>query len=96
MQFFCFFLYYPYLLRATDYEVHKEFLFLYLILIDRIIVLFLDQGCFRRNVTVVTIYASLGEEALCHSLNEVCLCLPQLNSKFSVLEIAIPEIIDLV
>lgn len=33
--------------------------------------LFLLQGCFRRNVTVVTIYASLGEEALCHSLNEV-------------------------
>lgn len=31
----------------------------------------LYQGCFRRNVTVVTIYASLGEEALCHSLNEV-------------------------
>ncbi|TKY74274.1 Long chain acyl-CoA synthetase 9 [Spatholobus suberectus] len=28
------------------------------------------QGCFRRNLTVVTIYASLGEEALCHSLNE--------------------------
>ncbi|KAF2291396.1 hypothetical protein GH714_023624 [Hevea brasiliensis] len=28
------------------------------------------QGCFRRNVTVVTIYASLGEDALCHSLNE--------------------------
>lgn len=28
------------------------------------------QGCFRRNVTAVTIYASLGEEALCHSLNE--------------------------
>ncbi|GLT49820.1 hypothetical protein SLA2020_233510 [Shorea laevis] len=28
------------------------------------------QGCFRRDVTVVTIYASLGEEALCHSLNE--------------------------
>ncbi|XP_041010441.1 long chain acyl-CoA synthetase 9, chloroplastic-like isoform X2 [Juglans microcarpa x Juglans regia] len=28
------------------------------------------QGCFRCNVTVVTIYASLGEEALCHSLNE--------------------------
>lgn len=28
------------------------------------------QGCFRRNVTVVTIYASLGEEALCYSLNE--------------------------
>uniref|UniRef100_A0A2P2JA64 AMP-dependent synthetase/ligase domain-containing protein n=1 Tax=Rhizophora mucronata TaxID=61149 RepID=A0A2P2JA64_RHIMU len=28
------------------------------------------QGCFRRNVTVVTIYASLGEAALCHSLNE--------------------------
>lgn len=23
-------------------------------------------------MTVVTIYASLGEEALCHSLNEVC------------------------
>lgn len=29
------------------------------------------QACFRRNVTVVTMYASLGEEALCHSLNEV-------------------------
>ncbi|KAG8378268.1 hypothetical protein BUALT_Bualt08G0119900 [Buddleja alternifolia] len=28
------------------------------------------QGCFRRNVTVVTIYASLGEEALCHAFNE--------------------------
>uniref|UniRef100_A0A1D1XHI3 4-coumarate--CoA ligase n=1 Tax=Anthurium amnicola TaxID=1678845 RepID=A0A1D1XHI3_9ARAE len=28
------------------------------------------QGCFRRNITLVTIYASLGEEALCHSLNE--------------------------
>lgn len=28
------------------------------------------QGCFRRNITVVTIYASLGEAALCHSLNE--------------------------
>lgn len=28
------------------------------------------QGCFRRNITVVTIYASLGEEALCHSFNE--------------------------
>ncbi|XP_038989145.1 long chain acyl-CoA synthetase 9, chloroplastic-like [Phoenix dactylifera] len=28
------------------------------------------QGCFRQNITVVTIYASLGEEALCHSLNE--------------------------
>ncbi|KAI9106638.1 hypothetical protein K1719_022166 [Acacia pycnantha] len=28
------------------------------------------QGCFRRNITVVTIYASLGDEALCHSLNE--------------------------
>ncbi|GAA0146075.1 ligase [Lithospermum erythrorhizon] len=28
------------------------------------------QGCFRRNLTVVTIYASLGEEALCYSLNE--------------------------
>ncbi|KAK1300435.1 hypothetical protein QJS10_CPB13g00647 [Acorus calamus] len=28
------------------------------------------QGCFRCNVTVVTIYASLGEEALIHSLNE--------------------------
>lgn len=29
-----------------------------------------SQACFRRNITVVTIYASLGEEALCHSLNE--------------------------
>ncbi|CAL9066353.1 unnamed protein product [Musa banksii] len=28
------------------------------------------QGCFRRNLTVVTVYASLGEHALCHSLNE--------------------------
>ncbi|EMS61973.1 Long chain acyl-CoA synthetase 9, chloroplastic [Triticum urartu] len=28
------------------------------------------QACFRQNITVVTIYSSLGEEALCHSLNE--------------------------
>ncbi|TKY47863.1 Long chain acyl-CoA synthetase 8 [Spatholobus suberectus] len=28
------------------------------------------QGCFRQNVTVVTIYATLGEDALVHSLNE--------------------------
>ncbi|KAL5704367.1 long-chain-fatty-acid--CoA ligase [Ranunculus cassubicifolius] len=28
------------------------------------------QGCFRRNITVVTIYSSLGEEALSYSLNE--------------------------
>ncbi|XP_071906669.1 long chain acyl-CoA synthetase 8 isoform X2 [Coffea arabica] len=28
------------------------------------------QGCFRQNVTVVTIYASLGDDALIHSLNE--------------------------
>ncbi|KAH9322116.1 hypothetical protein KI387_016755, partial [Taxus chinensis] len=28
------------------------------------------HGCFRRNITVVTIYASLGDEALAHSLNE--------------------------
>ncbi|XP_022638022.1 long chain acyl-CoA synthetase 9, chloroplastic isoform X2 [Vigna radiata var. radiata] len=28
------------------------------------------QGCFRRNLTVVTMYASLGEEALSYSLNE--------------------------
>ncbi|KAJ7006632.1 long chain acyl-CoA synthetase 9 [Populus alba x Populus x berolinensis] len=28
------------------------------------------QGSFRRNISVVTIYASLGEEALCYSLNE--------------------------
>ncbi|CAH9072864.1 unnamed protein product [Cuscuta epithymum] len=28
------------------------------------------QGCFRQNITVVTIYASLGDDALVHSLNE--------------------------
>lgn len=28
------------------------------------------QACFRQTITVVTVYASLGEEALCHSLNE--------------------------
>ncbi|KAL5581686.1 hypothetical protein UlMin_014128 [Ulmus minor] len=28
------------------------------------------QGCFRQNITVVTVYASLGEDALIHSLNE--------------------------
>ncbi|KAL0722008.1 hypothetical protein Bca4012_036607 [Brassica carinata] len=40
------------------------------------------QGCFRRNVTVVTIYSSLGEEALCHSLNEICsLCSWQPTNK---------------
>ncbi|KAL6999860.1 Long chain acyl-CoA synthetase 8, variant 2 [Sarracenia purpurea var. burkii] len=29
-----------------------------------------SQGCFRQNISVVTIYASLGEDALLHSLNE--------------------------
>lgn len=28
------------------------------------------QGCFRQSLTVVTIYASLGDDALVHSLNE--------------------------
>lgn len=28
------------------------------------------QGCFRQSITVVTIYASLGDDALVHSLNE--------------------------
>ncbi|XP_073282575.1 long chain acyl-CoA synthetase 8-like isoform X2 [Primulina huaijiensis] len=28
------------------------------------------QACFRQNITVVTIYASLGDDALIHSLNE--------------------------
>ncbi|RCV37262.1 hypothetical protein SEVIR_8G050100v4 [Setaria viridis] len=28
------------------------------------------QACFRQNIAVVTIYSSLGEGALCHSLNE--------------------------
>lgn len=28
------------------------------------------QGCFRQNITVVTVYASLGADALIHSLNE--------------------------
>ncbi|XP_019249337.1 PREDICTED: long chain acyl-CoA synthetase 8 [Nicotiana attenuata] len=28
------------------------------------------QGCFRQNITVVTIYASLGDDALIYSLNE--------------------------
>ncbi|CAA0837055.1 Long chain acyl-CoA synthetase 8 [Striga hermonthica] len=28
------------------------------------------HGCFRQNITVVTIYASLGDDALIHSLNE--------------------------
>ncbi|XP_038972894.1 long chain acyl-CoA synthetase 8-like [Phoenix dactylifera] len=28
------------------------------------------QGCFRQNITVATIYASLGVDALIHSLNE--------------------------
>ncbi|KVI10623.1 AMP-binding, conserved site-containing protein [Cynara cardunculus var. scolymus] len=28
------------------------------------------EGCFRQNITVVTIYASLGDDALIHSLNE--------------------------
>ncbi|CAN6479748.1 unnamed protein product [Victoria cruziana] len=34
------------------------------------IISFFYQGCFRQSITVVTIYASLGEEALVHSLNE--------------------------
>ncbi|KAL6561233.1 Long chain acyl-CoA synthetase 8 [Orobanche minor] len=29
------------------------------------------HGCFRQNITVVTIYASLGDDALIHSLSEV-------------------------
>ncbi|KAI3769520.1 hypothetical protein L6452_00626 [Arctium lappa] len=28
------------------------------------------EGCFRQSITVVTIYASLGDDALIHSLNE--------------------------
>ncbi|KAG8364503.1 hypothetical protein BUALT_Bualt18G0004000 [Buddleja alternifolia] len=28
------------------------------------------EACFRQNITVVTIYASLGEDALIHSINE--------------------------
>lgn len=28
------------------------------------------QGCFRQNVSIVTIYSSLGDDALIHSLNE--------------------------
>ncbi|KAK4492905.1 hypothetical protein RD792_000232 [Penstemon davidsonii] len=28
------------------------------------------QGCFRQSITVVTIYSSLGDDALIHSLNE--------------------------
>ncbi|RVX22423.1 Long chain acyl-CoA synthetase 9, chloroplastic [Vitis vinifera] len=43
------------------------------------------QACFRRNITVVTIYASLGEEALCHSLNEVSLPLSLSNLVCSVM-----------
>jgi hypothetical protein len=47
---------------------------------------FICKACFRQNITVVTIYASLGEEALCHSLSEVstvtCLML-SLIAKFS-------------
>ncbi|KAI9118618.1 hypothetical protein K1719_010950 [Acacia pycnantha] len=31
-----------------------------------------QEGCFRRNITVVTIYASQGDEALCHSLQRRC------------------------
>ena len=45
----------------------------------------LDQACFRCNITVVTIYASLGEEALCHSLNEVSLPLSLSNLVCSVM-----------
>ncbi|XP_027341396.1 long chain acyl-CoA synthetase 8 isoform X2 [Abrus precatorius] len=39
------------------------------------------QGCFRQNVTVVTIYASLGEDALIHSLNETEVCTLICDSK---------------
>ncbi|XP_062199820.1 long chain acyl-CoA synthetase 8 [Phragmites australis] len=55
------------------------------------------QGCFRQNLTVVTIYASLGEDALVHSLNETqvstLICdskqlkkLPALSSKLQIIE----------
>ncbi|KAL0289533.1 UNVERIFIED_CONTAM: Long chain acyl-CoA synthetase 8 [Sesamum radiatum] len=36
------------------------------------------QGCFRHNITVVTIYASLGEDALIHSINEARKIFPAL------------------
>lgn len=39
-------------------------------LID-VVILYVLQGCFRQSVTVVTMYASLGEDAVAHSLNEV-------------------------
>ncbi|XP_016902818.1 long chain acyl-CoA synthetase 8 isoform X1 [Cucumis melo] len=39
------------------------------------------QGCIRQDITVVTIYASLGEEALIHSLNETEVSTLICNSK---------------
>lgn len=41
----------------------------------------LFQGCIRQDITVVTIYASLGEEALIHSLNETEVSTLICNSK---------------
>jgi len=52
------------------------------------------QGCFRQSITVVTIYASLGEEALIYSLNEVgrgsfeCVCFLLVNLVVGSLNLA--------
>lgn len=61
------------LLHQLDFLESFHYPFVLLVLHSRILMKFLLklQGCFRLNITVVTIYASLGEDALIHSLNEV-------------------------
>lgn len=58
------------------------------------------QGCFRQSITVVTIYASLGEEALIYSLNEVgrgsfvCVCFLLVNLVVGPLNLGILLLTD--
>ncbi|XP_062152220.1 long chain acyl-CoA synthetase 8 [Alnus glutinosa] len=54
------------------------------------------QGCFRQSITVVTIYASLGEDALIHSLNETqvstLICEPKQLKKLAAISSSLKSI----
>ncbi|CAH9089445.1 unnamed protein product [Cuscuta europaea] len=54
------------------------------------------QGCFRQNITVVTIYASLGDDALVHSLNETqastLICDPKQLKKLALISSSLKTI----
>ncbi|GLT51411.1 hypothetical protein SLA2020_248240 [Shorea laevis] len=58
------------------------------------------QGCFRQNITVVTIYASLGEEALIHSVNETqastLICDPKQLKKLTAISSSLETIKNII